>query len=409
MKDPYGRYVSYTYNAEGLRTRKDFGEKQINYYYDRGNIILETDQNNQVTARNIRGNKLIYRDTDSSLYYYLHDAHGDVIKLTDETGLVIKDYSYNPYGVEEIKPIMSFGNSQFTALWQRESEVIDNPFRYAGEYFDLSSGTYYLRARYYDPVIGRFTAEDPHWNPRNMIYGDNPVKINEHQDPLGLTIYTYAPDINAITQSTNLYVYCGNNPVMYIDQDGEIFMLVTGGIGAVVGGVAGGIYSYAKYGEVRWQNVAGGAAIGGVIGLTGGAGASLLATAGSTTGITALASTSAVATGLGAGATAGGTIVIGQTMSRVIDKAQSIGAEVYNGCKYYDTLKGMFGSKAANFIGKADNALWIINKMAQNYKIVDIGIDVNKALGNSSYTLESILTFFYKNKDIAAEFLKGAF
>jgi len=186
-------------------------------------------------------------------------------------------------------------------------------------------------------------------------------------------------------------------------------MLVTGAIGLVVGGISGAIYSYAKYGEVRWQNVAAGAAIGGTIGLTGGAAASLLATAGSTSGITALASTGTVMTGLGVGATTEGTIVIGQTMRRVIDKAESINAEVYNGLKYYKTLKNMFGEKVANVLGKADNALWIINKMAQNYKIVDIGIDTDKALGKSSYILESILTFFYKNKEIAIEYFKGVF
>lgn len=95
-------------------------------------------------------------------------------------------------------------------------------------------------------------------------------------------------------------------------------------------------------------------------------------------------------------------------MSRVITKAQSIGAEVYNGLKYYSKLKDMFGEKTANVLGKADNILWIINKMVQNFKIVDIGIDTEKALGNSSYILESILTFFYKNKEIAIEYMKGA-
>ena len=58
--------------------------------------------------------------------------------------------------------------------------------RYCGEYFDNETGTYYLRARYYDPAIGRFTQQDTHWNTANSIYGDNPQKINEREDKLGL-------------------------------------------------------------------------------------------------------------------------------------------------------------------------------------------------------------------------------
>lgn len=96
-------------------------------------------------------------------------------------------------------------------------------------------------------------------------------------------------------------------------------------------------------------------------------------------------------------------------MGRVITKAQSIGAEVYNGLKYYPKLKELFDERTANLLGKADNALWIINKMAQKYKIIDIGIDTNKALDKSIYILESILTFFYKNKEIAIEYMKGVF
>ena len=133
----------------------------------------------------------------------------------------------------------------------------------------------YLRARYYNPVIGRFTVEDPHWNPSNMIYGDNPVKINERQDPLGLTIYTYAPDINAIRQSTNLYVYCGNNPVMYIDADGEAWILIGAGVGALIGGgfeVYKQIKSGASWKSFDWKSIgisAGAGAISGALGATG--------------------------------------------------------------------------------------------------------------------------------------------
>jgi len=58
-----------------------------------------------------------------------------------------------------------------------------------------------------------------------MIYGDNPIKWNERKadpdDPLGLSTYTYRPDITAIMQSGNLYVYCMNNPIMFVDPTGK--------------------------------------------------------------------------------------------------------------------------------------------------------------------------------------------
>ena len=130
----------------------------------------------------------------------------------------------------------SDGSMRYTDVGDALFEDTDtNPWRYCGEYFDVETGTIYLRARYYNPALGRFLAEDTHWNSGNMVYGDNPQKINERKDPLGLNTYTLLPDTNAIRQSANLYAYCGGNPVMYMDSTGEIFFLVTAVIGAVVG------------------------------------------------------------------------------------------------------------------------------------------------------------------------------
>jgi RHS repeat-associated protein len=92
-----------------------------------------------------------------------------------------------------------------------------NPFRYAGEYYDKETGDYYLRARNYDPVLGRMNSEDS-------------VRMLTLKMPNGQEIMD--------PQSLNLYAYCQNNPIMYVDENGHWIHIA---IGALVGGTIGGV------------------------------------------------------------------------------------------------------------------------------------------------------------------------
>ena len=94
---------------------------------------------------------------------------GSITHVTDEAGAVLNRYEYDAFG-------------EFTC----KEETVANRFAYTGEQHDPVAGMYYLRARFYNPVIGRFLQEDTY-------YGD------------GL----------------NLYAYCRNNPVGYVDPSGH--------------------------------------------------------------------------------------------------------------------------------------------------------------------------------------------
>ena len=81
-----------------------------------------------------------------------------------------------------------------------------NPIRYRGYYYDNETGLYYLNARYYDPSIGRF---------------------------ISLTILD---ETKGHINGLNLYMYCNNNPIMYVDPSGCLaFFIITAIIGAVIG------------------------------------------------------------------------------------------------------------------------------------------------------------------------------
>ena len=194
--------ASFAYNASGIRTAKLTGNTLTGYLLDGGNVVAEL-EDDVLSASYLRGANLISRTT-STTEYYTFNAHGDVVGLVSAAGTQTKTYDYDAFGNEKDR----VGSDP-------------NPFRYCGEYFDVESGSYYLRARYYDPSVGRFTQEDSHWSPSNMIYGDKPQQIGEYEDPLGTSRYVYAPRAFAINQSTNLYGYGLSNPVYYCDHSGE--------------------------------------------------------------------------------------------------------------------------------------------------------------------------------------------
>ena len=123
-----------------------------------------------------------------------------MVQLTDESGNVSKTYEYDSFGNEE-----------------QPEKKDDNPFRYCGEYFDKETDSIYLRARYYQPELGRFLTRDTY--------------TGEEDDPLSL----------------HLYAYCWNDGVNRIDPSGNI-------VDTIVDVASIGYSIYSLVTEPSWEN-----------------------------------------------------------------------------------------------------------------------------------------------------------
>ncbi len=329
-----GLIAAYAYNAQGIRTCKATATSQTYFLLDGGNVVGEHVGSKTVTY--LRGANLISRSDANKTTYYLFNAHGDVTELVSDSSTVTHKYDYDAFGVEK-KP----------------DPLDGNPFRYCGEYFDGETKTYYLRARYYDPNIGRFTQQDTHWNTANSIYGDNPQKINERGDKLGLKSYSYAPQITAVMQSGNLYVYGVSNPTVYMDRDGRFINTVTG---FLIGGLIGGINA-AIDGKDFWK----GAAIGAVTGAVSGFAVDMALATGGIAMVAVAAVVGAAASG--AGNAASQMILDGKSLDELDKKSILTDALVGGACNLLSfgvsggSLKKVGGSLWTNMKKNAVNTL----------------------------------------------------
>jgi len=167
----------------------------------------------------------------NQVYCYHFNAVGSTIAMTDQTQTVQNAYSYDPYG--------NIVN---------QSEAVPQSFKYVGLYGVMTeqNGFYYMRARYYDPQVGRFVSEDP------IGFAGGDVNLMAYVDTVGKPL-----------NETNLYLYTGDNPINRIDPSGygwfgtlwsfgnnalslsgnwSYYLGVAGGAGGTVaGGVPGGI------------------------------------------------------------------------------------------------------------------------------------------------------------------------
>ncbi|MHC1686048.1 MAG: RHS repeat-associated core domain-containing protein [Clostridiaceae bacterium] len=156
------------YDAEGLRFEIEENERFTRFIFNKDSIIAELDENDNVISRFSRGFEVVSGEINDNWYYYHQDEQGSTASITNEDGKVENSYFYDAFGV-----------------MLESTENVHNRITYTGQQFDAVTQQYYLRARFYNPVIGRFTQED-------VYRGD------------GL----------------NLYAYCGNNPVVYYDPSG---------------------------------------------------------------------------------------------------------------------------------------------------------------------------------------------
>jgi len=118
--------------------------------------------------------------TATNTYYYLKDHLGSVLALTSTNGVIVESYRYDAWGRTTVYD--AAGNTLVQSSY-------GNRYCWQGREYSYKTGLYYFRARWYDPVGGRFLSNDP----------------------IG------------ISGGLNQFVFCGNNPVNFRDPSGLLY------------------------------------------------------------------------------------------------------------------------------------------------------------------------------------------
>ena len=185
------RDVGYVYSGDGLRMRQTINGQPLAFVWDITALppqVLATSDG----AIFVYGMGLVAHYRSGAWEYPVTDGLGSVRALTDGTGRIIATYAFDPFGM----PLSAGGGL---------------PYGFAGEWWDPAAGLLYLRARWYAPGTGRFLTTDPF------------------------------PGFAPLPQTLHPYAYSTNNPINLTDPEGALPPLMLVAVGAVLGGVGGGI------------------------------------------------------------------------------------------------------------------------------------------------------------------------
>ena len=168
---PGGATVNYKYDALGRRIQRTSSTgANERYIYDGADVLLDLNADWSVAATYLNGpgidNHLRQTSATTGVSYFLTDHLGSTAGLTDGSGNVVEQLSYD-----------SFGNSAGSARTR---------YGYTGRERDPDTSLVHYRTRFYDPQPGKFIGEDS----------------------IGLW------------GGVNLFAYVGNNPVLYLDPMG---------------------------------------------------------------------------------------------------------------------------------------------------------------------------------------------
>ena len=147
--------------------------KRTHFIYHNGELLYEKGEENKQSKEETSyqlGAGIEAFQRNKRTFYYHQDEQLNTALITNRNGEIKNQYQYD-----------AFGNGLEAV------EELPNRIRYTGQQYDQQTEQYYLRARYYNPIVGRFMQED-------VYQGD------------GL----------------NLYAYCKNNPVVYYDPSGYV-------------------------------------------------------------------------------------------------------------------------------------------------------------------------------------------
>jgi RHS repeat-associated protein len=173
--DAFGRRV---WNWDGTAT---------NYIvYEGVHVLAEVDSTGGLKRAYMHGPGIdnwlamtVYTGTTVRTYFYMTDHLGSVHAITDSSGAIIESYRYDSWG--RVLGVYDANNNPLT------QSAIGNRYLWQGREYSWSTGLYFFRARWYDPITGRWLSNDPigisGGLDQYVFCRDNPVNSS---DPFGL-------------------------------------------------------------------------------------------------------------------------------------------------------------------------------------------------------------------------------